>query len=294
MKPPILILFFVLASLSFLGMVSVQQPGVQFSHQLHIEAVELGCADCHTAEESTTAQDNLLPGHDNCYLCHEEDDTECSFCHTDADDPQGIKDFIHIARFPHAQHVGEDFECATCHAGVAAAEKTVVGRYLPSMQLCQDCHGNLAQVDYCYVCHAKGEELAPADHRLDWRSAHGLANHLDEENCQMCHTEKQCLDCHEKDNLDRQVHPLNYVNNHAIDAKMKADNCYTCHEELESCVTCHREQLVLPRNHNTAGWATFTNGGRHARQAKMDLDKCLACHNDAYTEPICMQCHAAK
>lgn len=293
MKGVLFILVVFLVSLSVLGMMQTPDVGIRFSHKLHESEVGLVCADCHAVAESQSASDDLIPGHDNCYICHEEDDTECSYCHTNEGEPQGLPDLHYIAKFPHAPHV-EDDNCATCHAGIAASTTAALGAYMPSMQSCQECHSNLEQVDYCYVCHGMGEELAPADHRLDWRQAHGLADHVEADQCAMCHTGKQCLDCHDGDNLDRQVHPLNYVNNHAIDAKNKRDNCYTCHEDLQSCVTCHREQLVLPRSHNTAGWANLGNGGRHARQARLDLELCRSCHHESLGEPSCARCHGSR
>ena len=292
MKHIILFIFLIIVSFSILGMVNIE-PGIRFSHKMHIEDVGVSCQDCHSAASSESPMDNLLPSHDTCYPCHEEDNTECSYCHINGDDPTGVPHITnYIAKFPHALHVKEDVTCTTCHAGVEKSE-TVDEKYLPSMMLCQTCHNELEAVNYCQDCHAAGEKLIPANHKMDWRQAHGLASQL-QDDCKMCHTEQQCFDCHANDNLDRTVHPFNYVHNHMIDARNKRDNCYTCHEELESCVTCHREQLVMPRNHSAAGWSNLTTGGRHARQAKMDMDNCLACHNDNYGEPICAQCHGAK
>ena len=293
MKHSSVFIFLVITAFSIMGM-KIRQPGIRFSHKVHSQDVGVGCGDCHAATDSKSPSDNLLPGHDNCYICHEEGDTECSYCHTNADDPDGVPDITtYIAKFPHAKHVGDDMQCATCHAGVESSD-IVAEQHLPSMQSCQICHDEMEAINYCQQCHVAGENLTPMDHQMDWSQVHGVVSHLDEENCAMCHTEKQCFDCHAGDNQDRAIHPLNYVNNHAIDARNKRDNCYTCHEELESCVTCHREQLVMPLNHNTAGWSNFGNGGRHARLAKIDLDNCLACHNDNYGEPVCAQCHVAE
>ena len=93
------------------------------------------------------------------------------------------------------------------------------------------------------------------------------------------------------DNLDRKVHPLNYVNNHGMYAKGNKDNCYTCHEEQAFCVDCHQKRMVMPRSHSTANWSNTTTGGGHARAAKLDLDNCLSCHSDAQGDPVCVLCH---
>jgi hypothetical protein len=162
------------------------------------------------------------------------------------------------------------------------------------MSSCVDCHNDMQQVDYCYQCHAQQEDLKPTDHQLTWTHAHGIASQTQEAACQMCHHENQCLDCHEGDNLDRQVHPLNYKFNHALSAKGNKDNCYTCHENYSFCIDCHRQELVMPRTHASAGWSNLNTGGRHARAAKLDLDSCLSCHSGTGDEPICAQCHAAQ
>jgi hypothetical protein len=292
MKRSILFIFLIIISISIMGMVK-NDPGIKFSHKFHAEEVGAGCEDCHAASDSESPADNMIPDHDNCFSCHDEDETACGYCHTNEDDPSGTTHITtYIAKFSHAMHTGIDFECATCHAGIENSE-TAEAEHLPSMSLCQTCHTDIERESYCLDCHNAGEKLAPMDHQLDWKQAHGLSSQL-ENNCDMCHAESQCLACHTGDNLNREVHPLNYVNNHAIDAKNKQDNCYTCHEEMESCVSCHRDQLVMPRNHNTAGWSNTSSGGRHARAAKMDFDNCLACHNDNYGEPVCAQCHVAE
>jgi hypothetical protein len=284
---------FICVSFVFLGLVDSSQMGVKFSHKMHIEDFGAECADCHAVDESQSAVDNLMPNHDNCYACHDEDETECGFCHTNEDDPFGVPHVTtYIAKFPHATHAAQDVACDECHTDVAKSENAST-EHLPLMADCQVCHSDLDAANYCQQCHDSGEQLTPATHRLDWNQAHGLVTHLEENSCASCHTEQSCLDCHQGDNLDRKVHKLNFVNNHGLTAKSKSDNCYTCHEEQEFCVTCHREQLVMPRNHNTAGWSNLSKGGRHAMQAKMDLDNCLACHNDNYGEPVCAQCHSA-
>lgn len=293
MKRSILLIFTIIVSLSIMGMVK-KEPGIKFSHKYHAEEVGAECETCHAAAESSSAADNLIPDHETCFTCHDEDDTACGYCHINEDDPSGVTHITdYIAKFPHAKHIANEVQCVTCHVGIEKSN-SAAEQHLPSMALCQTCHMDMERENYCVDCHNAGEKLTPMDHKLDWLQAHGLSSQLNEDNCKMCHNEKQCLDCHANDNLDRTVHPLNFINNHAIEAKNKTENCYTCHEELESCITCHRDQLVMPRSHSAAGWSNLTNGGRHARQAEMDLDNCLACHNDNYGEPICAQCHVAE
>ena len=276
------------------GATKAQEVELLFSHKLHAEDVEASCTDCHAAADtSSLSSHNLLPDMDTCYNCHDTD-AECSLCHKDPDNAVAYPRITtYIAKFPHVKHVSQEIECSTCHANVAKSDN-IFDSHLPTMSSCVTCHSDVEKIEYCFDCHASQEDLKPVDHKLDWTKAHGPASHIDESNCEMCHSDNQCLECHQQDNLDRKVHPLNYRNNHSLFAKGNKDNCYTCHEELSFCSDCHRQELVLPRNHSSAGWSNLNNGGGHARAAKLDLDDCLSCHNDSNGEPICAQCHQAK
>lgn len=290
MKKIIFILgLFTVGMLSYL--LFAQDVEIIFSHKYHAEEVGVGCSDCHNAEESALATDDLLPDKPSCYTCHDEETTECSYCHKDPDNAvkfQRITDYI--AKFPHNKHIDVEGGCNHCHAGVATSE-TFVEQYLPNMASCVECHKVVDRVDYCYDCHNQGENLKPVDHQVVWRSSHGIAANTKKEECQVCHTENYCVDCHHNDNLDRKVHPLNYVNNHSLQARGNKENCYTCHEEQAFCVDCHQQRMVMPRNHSTANWSNTRTGGGHARMAKLDLDSCLSCHSDAQGDPVCILCH---
>jgi hypothetical protein len=270
-----------------------QKADLIFSHSFHVIDVEAECIACHSlAEESAMSSDNLLPDMEACYQCHDED-SECTLCHKDPDNAIAYPRITsYISNFPHATHIANGAECSSCHTGVKDSEN-ISDSHLPSMVKCQTCHDDLEKANYCIDCHAASEDLRPTDHKMDWSKSHGMSSQLVQD-CKSCHSENQCLDCHQGDNLDRKVHPLNFVHNHSLSAKGNKDNCYTCHEELSFCSDCHRQELVLPRSHNSAGWSNLSNGGRHARDARMDLDSCQSCHSDTNGEPICAQCHGPK
>lgn len=274
--------------------VEAQNTGLIFSHKLHSETVGAACTDCHAAvSESALPADNLLPDMEVCYTCHDRE-AECSLCHSDPDnmvaEPR-IADYI--ARFPHAKHINEKTKCETCHAGIAASEK-VAEQHLPGMATCSGCHDDLAKPGYCYDCHAKGETLTPATHRLDWSRSHGVQMQADKEECKLCHEENYCAVCHKRGNLDRRAHPLNFINNHGLLARGNKQECVACHEEADFCASCHRSQMVMPRSHASAAWATRRSGGAHARAARTQLEECIICHSEATSEPVCSQCHAGK
>ncbi len=261
-----------------------------FSHKFHAEDVGSACTDCHKAEESNFATDNLLPDMESCYTCHDED-AECTMCHKDPDNAVPYPRITtYIAKFPHSKHVSDKLTCEKCHAGVSKSEN-IFDKHLPNMASCVTCHADMDKKDYCYTCHGKEENLKPDDHFLAWQKEHGIVSAMDANSCTQCHTTAYCIDCHQKDNLDHEVHPLNYVNNHGMYAKGNKDNCYTCHEELAFCVDCHQTRMVMPRNHSYANWSNKTTGGGHARAAKLDLDSCIGCHSDAQSDPVCIVCH---
>jgi hypothetical protein len=264
-----------------------------FSHKLHMEG-GAECTTCHAKADSSLAPiDNLLPDMDTCYGCHDKE-AECTMCHTKPDEAGEYPRYTsYIAHFPHAKHVGEKAPCATCHTGIAVKTR-VGGQHLPGMSKCSTCHSDLDKPGYCYDCHATSEKLKPANHALDWRKGHGAVKMSAKDNCQLCHSDNQCLQCHQGDNLDHKVHPLNFRFSHGMKARGDKENCYTCHQDQNYCQDCHRQEMVMPRNHASAGWSNAKTGGAHRRAAEMDLDNCLACHNDRNGDPICAECHKAQ
>jgi len=271
-----------------------EEINVLFSHKFHVIDLETSCSDCHKAEESKSSQDNLLPDHESCGACHEIDEN-CTMCHEEGKDPTAvprIQDYIE--HFPHEVHTGENFSCLNCHKNVEQSE-TVKGEHLPKMALCVECHDNRSFENYCYICHSKERNLMPVGHTKAFcEKDHGFASYMQDLNCESCHTQSMCIDCHRKDNLDHKAHPLNYINNHGMYAKGNKDNCYSCHEELSFCRDCHQQRMVMPRTHAAANWSNRTTGGRHARAAQLDLDNCISCHSDAGGNPICIQRHETK
>jgi len=291
MKRTVIVLLTLTFLIAITYLLMAQQVELIFSHKYHAEEVEAACTDCHNAVESANASDNLLPSMETCYNCHDEDDTECTVCHKDPDNAIVYPRITsYIAKFPHSKHITDKLTCEKCHLKISVSEN-VLEKHLPKMATCVECHTEKSQDNYCYICHNKGEDLEPADHKSAWKESHGFTAQTEEESCNSCHTKESCLDCHSNDNLDHKAHPLNYANNHGLYAKGNKDNCYTCHEELSFCVDCHQKRMVIPRNHSFANWSNTTTGGGHSRAAKLDLDSCLSCHSDTQGDPVCVVCH---
>lgn len=284
-------LFLMIFAVLMVGVwVIAEESAITFSHKFHIEGVESACTDCHDqALESTTSTDDLLPDKDMCLGCHEEE----AIIYNKADWAS-----IRAFNFSHQAHLesDEDAACLECHQGVE--EKEDVGTYhLPARETCESCHGRAdyaEEKELCLQCHQADFNFVPDDHGIGWMAAHGIeAEIATAASCNHCHQESYCISCHEGDNLDRQVHPLNYRYHHGIDAKGNKEECMTCHQEHAYCVECHQIEGVVPKNHHFANWTNNIagDGGKHAKEALYDFDNCMSCHNDAYVEPTCSMCH---
>lgn len=275
--------------------VLAQEVELIFSHKYHISEIETSCADCHApAKDSKLSTDNLLPDMETCFTCHDSEG-ECTLCHKDPDNAVAYPRIEkYIAYFPHALHLQKEQNCEACHPDVAKSEN-IFDKHLPAMAACTQCHTDLADENYCGQCHASSENLRPTDHKNSlWLTQHGPTSYCESNNCQACHTNRYCLECHQGDNLDRKVHKFNFINNHGLQAKANKMTCLTCHEEQSSCNDCHRQRMVMPRSHAAASWAIPGTGGLHARKAKFDLDSCISCHSDVNGNPVCIMCHQKK
>jgi hypothetical protein len=305
---------------------------LKFSHTLHVKDQGVACADCHTmAKASTKSADHLLPNHESCQSCHEEQlSSDCAYCHTNPDNivaaPHPDRELI----FSHEAHAGtQNISCETCHAGLDDATKAATGNY-PAMATCTTCHSGKAASTNCESCHTNFTSLVPPDHiSTNFRKEHSKLTRvgaLDVE-CASCHTESFCQDCHTgtevrgffgsgdlmsdpsarsftKDSPKQlrlqQAHSLNYRFTHGIDAKSKDVECSSCHETQSFCVECHEaggnitQPSFKPSTHRKAGFATIgkgSGGGLHAELARRDLESCIACHDVEGSDPVCLTCH---
>ncbi len=305
---------------------------IKFSHTFHVKDQGIACEDCHvTAKASTLSSDALLGSHESCKTCHEEQiSNNCAFCHTTPDNivpiPRPEREIV----FSHALHTTQhDFKCETCHAGVDTV--TFAGsRNMPAMTTCVNCHGQQKVSTNCETCHTNFTSLVPEDHlTADFQKDHKKLTRLGmlQTTCRTCHKENFCQDCHTGTELQgftstkdlmadpsprtstkdsprqlrlQQVHGLNYRFRHGIDAKSKALDCSSCHEQQTFCVTCHEaggnitQQKFKPLSHNIAGFTTIgkgSGGGRHAELARRDIESCMACHDVQGSDPTCTLCH---
>ena len=245
------------------------------------------CAVCHeAAATSTNGRDVLVPQEETCAQCHDVKDTaQCALCHTGPEKPAGYAPRVHVAQnFPHATHVGKGMDCAACHGSTATSEPV-----LPAMATCRTCHVTASQQSDCRICHTPDEKLVPTSHGPQFLELHALQASWDQGRCADCHTQTDCQECHNGDNVRPRSHPVNYFFDHALDARSKEISCSTCHRS-DFCSDCHAAQRVLPSNHSMSTWV-LPDGGRHAEEGRFDLESCAACHTSGSSAPTCARCH---
>ncbi len=299
MPKPAIFLFLLFCGGPFSLSAQLPADSLVFSHNYHISEEEMECGDCHEAvETSRTGRDDLLPEKTVCADCHEvEDRDECTTCHTH---PQSAVDFKRIItyseKFTHERHLLAGMACKSCHEDVILSGEVLPPSF-PDMVTCMDCHESEGVDDRCLTCHTRGESLIPRDHRIDFEHSHGLLAQVTagrgahEKTCNTCHTVDYCQGCHSGQNLERNIHPINYTFLHSYDAQNGENTCMTCHEDRNYCASCHAANNVLPRSHRV-GWSNTISGdgGQHAFEARINPENCMSCHEkDVVT--ICQTCH---
>lgn len=125
----------------------------------------------------------------------------------------------------------------------------------------------------------------PPDFMKDHRAAAATAN----ANCQSCHLQRYCADCH--DGVGRvKYHPVNFMQGHAAQAYGREQDCASCHNNEAFCVSCHLSTGIGAtgaRNgatHNQSpNWLID-----HGQAARLELQNCASCHKQS----DCIACHS--
>lgn len=304
-----------------------QQIPLRFDHALHLEDME--CGDCHEAAESTRTADRLIPGHPTCEGCHDVEATtgeeNCQTCHVGFDAtamarPRQVEIPTANLIFDHKIHVDKEIACATCHGSV---EKVQLAdrRHLPRMETCLDCHHAGGDANgACSTCHlsgpdgrlrqvfANGAKLLPelgnpfgVYHSPDYYRHHEHDAVASRQICAECHSERECLACHDAAVKSLKVHPNDWITLHPVPAKHGALDCQSCHNYQSFCVTCHERVGIGPQSDpalratnlsvHPPGWMSTPPGPQHhGVWASRDIRTCTSCHR----EEGCIECHAAS
>ena len=109
-KPIILITFLFLAT-------AIGQDSIIFPHNYHIEDEELECNVCHAdVEMSSSLQGSLLPLMEVCGDCHDVDE-DCEMCHESPDDADTypVSGSTSGTDFSHLFHLQSFSDCSRCH-----------------------------------------------------------------------------------------------------------------------------------------------------------------------------------
>ena len=105
------------------------------------------------------------------------------------------------------------------------------------------------KISECSDCH-KSEGVAP-NHDSDWVRGHRIVASKANKNCDQCHAQKFCLDCHSGggtgddqavDNFGRDYkpksHTTDWIDIHSIKAADNPQSCKRCHD-VKYCQECH-------------------------------------------------------
>ena len=190
---------------------------------------------------------------------------------------------------------------------------------LPVMGTCLSCHDGKQASSECKTCHLTvpdgridtkllGQMLEPAGWYFDdahgpgWLEDHRVAASLGDGYCANCHTQKECVDCHNGVTKPLKVHPNNWILQHPIAARKNVPDCQSCHRSQTFCVDCHQATKVVVEQPNRPPEQVSFHGdldrwvgvkgertaGHHSFEAQRNIRACASCH----TEESCMKCHA--
>ncbi|HQB44863.1 MAG TPA: cytochrome c3 family protein [Polyangiaceae bacterium] len=310
---------------------------IRFDHAAHHQRGAT-CLHCHpSAKTSDSTAKRVGWSVAACDRCHgtnhrdltAEQPTECAFCHEgyEANEANRVRrSVVPSARlhFNHRVHAARNIGCAQCHGAVQTVGKTSRD-HLPRMQKCLTCHGlpDGSRGDAkagCPTCHLttasgrlqtsfpSGKLLPPrwmgaVEHGPDFVHTHAVVAANDSRFCARCHSEADCLRCHDGRERPRQVHPNDYLSMHAVAAKQSAQRCNSCHHHESFCKNCHlRAGVTLTgpgwnrahrgRVHPPAAIFVSTpiTGRHHSVEARRNLPACVGCHG----ERDCVGCHATR
>lgn len=268
--------------------------GGLFSHRTH---TDIECEECHAAAESEDLTVSLIPGLDVCGTCHETSDL----------DEWGVVEFPRVPslfeKFSHRFHMGENGDCASCHAAVGSPREMVLTEAGEAHQGCFSCHDGLSADNDCGACHTETMSDAlsgtwwgrllqkPSDHVPGILHSHRFGVETDDEECLTCHEgDLECGICHHGENVEFAVHDRNWRYSHGVEATKHLHDCSSCHEADQFCTGCHADEGIRPWNHAMEGWVF--GEAIHGQYARRDLEYCASCHqSDRATCGISTACH---
>jgi hypothetical protein len=164
------------------------------------------------------------------------------------------------------------------------------------------------EIRECNSCH-KGEGVSP-NHDADFGRGHRVLAGKAGNNCNQCHDQAWCLDCHQgggsgndlsQSNFGRDYKPKShrsdFISIHPMKAQDNQQQCYRCHDQ-KYCTQCHSrfpKGSLKIKSHNPLGSGSqqyvATNWrSEHTAEARRNLQSCQTCHPEG---DVCIQCHSS-
>jgi hypothetical protein len=146
------------------------------------------------------------------------------------------------------------------------------------------------KIDECNSCH-KSEGVA-LNHDADWLRGHRLVAQKGGANCNQCHEQSFCLDCHSGGGIDVKLSTQNYKKDyipkshrsdfleiHPIKALDNPQTCTRCHDQ-KYCIQCHSKfkpnNLQFQSHRTQFSNINLTNVGPN--HANFTPAQCQTCH----------------
>jgi len=262
---------------------------IKFDHAMHARTGAT-CEGCHSsAQTSTAAVDNLIPGEAACRSCHKIDRTQpaksvpkgqaparCDACHGAGDnngwmptsglgaEPPRVVLARPNLKFNHQLHATRGIACALCHAN-AAAQGMVTRVDLPMMASCLGCHNGKQSTGRCGACH-----LTEPDGRLQVKLATAATGAVGGSGLLEPSGSLRGID----------AHGPTFRRDHA-QAGRDESYCLSCHRRSE-CTDCHGG-VVKPPDIHPADYVTL-----HVADARRNVPDCSSCHR---LQTFCVGCH---
>jgi len=292
----------------------VAQDQITIPHERHKKA-DVDCLACHeTVYDAENLEARHLPKEDKCMECHAEEREagRCIMCHSSAKTAETWPTAQPRLNFNHVTHLERTQEdCARCHTQLPEPK---VAATRPSMNTCLGCHEHKVefQAGRCDGCHKDitQDRLKPLDqfsHQGNFVLEHRFAARSSVDSCMVCHTQSQCVACHNATPpvrvevqqpmaVDRNlIHRNDFLSRHNLEAQADPAQCMRCHGN-SFCSDCHKAQNLTPsgdnpRNpHPATGFVQRGGAAFHGEAARQNVSQCASCH-DQGPETNCINCH---
>jgi len=255
-----------------------QQPRPWYAYPMRlVDRTRLLARDigAHRSRDTTAPVDSRVPG------TAPMKDEVCLQCH--AANRKATSGFR--IKINHVEHAKRNGSCVSCHVRTAHPLEDR-SNPLTLMSQCFTCHGTQAQPDAsaaCSLCHPSGYKLLPGSHEDEqaWKQQHASTAKSDPKQCEMCHDQSFCDDCHGLE----MPHPEDWSkgeDGHAAVAETNRTICSKCHtEKPDLCSMCHHRAY----DPAIGSWVK-----QHYIEVQTDgAQYCMECHAPSY----CVSCHVS-